>query len=298
MPKKLTQEQVDEKVSLLGYTLLEDYKGSCAKKHSVKHNECGYVWDVVISSLRSLKGCPKCSGRLPWDIDRLESLLKETGYSLEIIPDEIKTDTKLTLLRNDGYIVTTCIDKLIEARNAKYRKVPCTDDYFSKLLGSKNCELVCTVNSDDTMRCNVCSHVWTRKSKHVRWQYRSLDVVCPECRKQLHDHSGFSFERPAELYYLRVDTGNGVFYKVGITNRDVARRFNKTDLRKITVIDTLYYNIGRDAYEHEQQLLKDFEQYRYKGEPVLKSGGSSELFTRDVLFLDKSNPDTLNQKPL
>jgi hypothetical protein len=245
-----------------------------------------------------LKGCPNCAGKLPWDLDRLEKLLEETGYELIDTPDKILTDTKLTLRRHDGYIVTTCIDKIKESRGAKYRKVSCTDSYFQDLLWTKNCELVTSDSANDTMRCSTCNHVWTRKSKHVRWRYRSLDVVCPECRKCLHAHSGFSFERPAWLYYLRIVDNSDMFYKIGITNRSVAERFSKHDLEKISILNTLYYTHGRDAYEHEQQLLRDFERYRYKGDTILNSSGSTEMFTRDVLFLDKSNTDTLNKKPL
>lgn len=93
---------------------------------------------------------------------------------------------------------------------------------------------------------------------------------------------GFNPHLPAILYYLKVQNGKG--YKIGITNRTVAERFvGEND--KIEVIQTWYFESGLDAREKEQSILKENQNYIYKGDSLLSSG-NTEIFDRDILSLD------------
>lgn len=102
---------------------------------------------------------------------------------------------------------------------------------------------------------------------------------CPHCAI-----SGFSKSKPAIVYYLKVTHNNIVTYKIGITNRSVQERFSNEDLEKITIIKVWDYLIGAEAYNHEQQILKQYKDYKYIGEPLLNSG-NTELFSIDILGL-------------
>ncbi len=96
---------------------------------------------------------------------------------------------------------------------------------------------------------------------------------------------GFDKSKPAILYYLKIITeDNQLLYKVGITNRTVNERFNLIDLSKIEIIKQKIYSCGVDAYECEQNLLKQFKKYQYTGPNILESG-NTELFTEDILLL-------------
>jgi len=126
-------------------------------------------------------------------------------------------------------------------------------------------------------------------------------IICPEhgvFEQIARDHlegkpicctkAGFKKDQPATLYYLRVVTGEGIrVYKIGITNRSVIKRFNAFDLEKITIVDFVEFENGADAYALEQIYLSDFKKFAYKGPPVLSSG-NTELFTKDILNLDKA----------
>lgn len=103
---------------------------------------------------------------------------------------------------------------------------------------------------------------------------------CPCCAI-----SGFDKSKPAIVYYLKVAYSGTILYKIGITNKSVNERFNNEDLDKITVLKIWEYDIGADAYDIEQQVLKQHKEYKYLGEPILSSG-NTELFTIDVLQLD------------
>ena len=103
---------------------------------------------------------------------------------------------------------------------------------------------------------------------------------CPGCANY-----GFDQTKPAYLYYLKVTANCGkVLYKIGITNRTVEARFSITELKNIEIISQKWYENGSKAYTDEQNLLKLYKEYKYKGTPILNNG-NTELFTKDVLSI-------------
>jgi len=100
---------------------------------------------------------------------------------------------------------------------------------------------------------------------------------CPKC-----SCSGFDSGKKAILYYLSV--GNGLAYKIGITNKSVTYRFSGEN-HMVKVLKTWKFDKGIDAYNKEQQILKEYSKYKYQGVPLLKNG-NTELFSVDVLNLD------------
>jgi len=101
---------------------------------------------------------------------------------------------------------------------------------------------------------------------------------CPKCAI-----SGFQKTKPGILYYLRVSTLNhGTLYKIGITNRTVNARFSTKELKAIEVVWTKHYDNGEDCYNEEQGILKEFQEFKYQGPPILTSG-NTELLTTDIL---------------
>lgn len=103
---------------------------------------------------------------------------------------------------------------------------------------------------------------------------------CRNCKT-----NGFSITKPGTLYYVSVD--NGTAYKIGITNKEINKRFYSKDFIRIKVIKEWHFDDGYECYMQEQNILKEFKPYKYTGKPLL-SNGNSELFYTDVLNLDLS----------
>lgn len=123
--------------------------------------------------------------------------------------------------------------------------------------------------------CRTHGSFWQEANSHLQGK------TCNSCTGR-----GFDSSKPATLYYLRV-TARGrstPLYKIGVTNNTVQQRF-KTDMKYITILHEEYFNLGKAAYTNEQQILKQFEHYKYIGTDVLKSG-NTELFTKDILNMD------------
>ena len=89
------------------------------------------------------------------------------------------------------------------------------------------------------------------------------------------------------MYYLRVETRNQLYWKIGITNRTVEERF-KSDMDKITILKTWPYEKMKDGWDREKEILKQYSKYRNRrnDDKPLNYEGNTELFTRDVLGLD------------
>lgn len=114
---------------------------------------------------------------------------------------------------------------------------------------------------------------------------------CPGCADY-----GFNTELPAILYYLKIKHSNKFYYKIGITNNDVKRRFRKEALSKIVDYIEISFTKGRDALVIEQNILKKYSKYINANNPILKDG-NTEIFSIDVLDfakLKKSEKEILN----
>ena len=112
---------------------------------------------------------------------------------------------------------------------------------------------------------------------------------CSDCAD-----TGFNPSERGLLYYIAVTTDDGdTRYKIGITNYTVEKRFPALDLARIRIIKTWRYAIGRAAAEREAEILKQYAGDRYYGPDILVGAGNTELFTHDILGLDKKDESSM-----
>lgn len=110
---------------------------------------------------------------------------------------------------------------------------------------------------------------------------------CPDCAS-----FGFDATKPAILYYARVDdVTRGTLYKIGITNRSFDERYRLEDKAKMTLIKTWEFEDGHEALQREQEIIREYIDFQYKGPVVILTSAADqnqhrEVFTRDILSLD------------
>jgi hypothetical protein len=127
--------------------------------------------------------------------------------------------------------------------------------------------------------CLVHGSFWQSPVNHVRGNKSG----CPGCAL-----SGYDQTKPGSLYYIAVKTDDGrILYKIGITNLTIERRFPVADRARIRVVKIWRFDIGQRAAEREAEIISEFSRYRYYGPAILVGSGNTELFTKDVLGLDK-----------
>ncbi len=107
------------------------------------------------------------------------------------------------------------------------------------------------------------------------------------------------FRRPTDpsgyVYYVRLRTPQGVFYKLGYTRKPtLEERLAYGGVGDEKLIDRkLLFSFQPDAWDIEQLLLEHFEKHRVFGKHgndpsmPLAGRGQSELFDRDILGLDE-----------
>ena len=119
-----------------------------------------------------------------------------------------------------------------------------------------------------------------------RWKVPPHDILqgkgCPTC-----SNHGFDLDKPAILYYIKIETDNEKYYKIGITNNSVNKRFAKDRDKKITILLEEHFSNGKDAKDKECHILNTYKDKRADLQSkFLKSKGNTELFIGDILNLD------------
>lgn len=102
---------------------------------------------------------------------------------------------------------------------------------------------------------------------------------CPCCAE-----SGFKSDKPALLYLLRFDKPIATFWKIGITNRTINKRF-PGEHRHIGCANTWRFQVGADAKQIEQSLLTRFRKYRFSENflfNLLQGSGDTECFVSSL----------------
>ena len=99
---------------------------------------------------------------------------------------------------------------------------------------------------------------------------------CPSCCV-----TGFDKNKPAVLYYLKVEHLGEVAYKIGVTNLTVNSRY-VGELGKFVVLAERLFPYGGDAYKREQEIIRNNIAYKYTGTPLLRAG-NTELFAENII---------------
>lgn len=124
--------------------------------------------------------------------------------------------------------------------------------------------------------CNICNYEWEAHQANLIHGKRG----CPSCAR-----TGFDPSKPGILYYLRVEHLGNTYWKIGITNLSVRKRFRPQDRKKITTLYSVLFEDGNTAQLAERNIKSLYKCYRYHGPDILKTG-NTELFTKDILQMN------------
>lgn len=124
-------------------------------------------------------------------------------------------------------------------------------------------------NNNVNIRCAVHGEFSVIASNH------SQGRGCPYCAE-----SGFKADKPALLYLLEFNKPIAIFWKIGITNRTIIKRFPGEN-RYISCANVWRFSVGADAKQIEQILLDRFKKYQFNKEflfNLLQGRGDTECF--------------------
>jgi hypothetical protein len=127
------------------------------------------------------------------------------------------------------------------------------------------------------IKCNKCKQIFSQlPGNHI---HKSTNSGCSYCNQGNRGRSTYKNRRTI-LYYAIIE---GV-YKIGVTTKTFHKRYI-TDLNngnKIQLIKEWIFEDGVDAFDLEQQIIRDNKHYKYEGKKLL-IGGNTELFSKNIL---------------
>ena len=272
--KKKTIKFIREKFQKKGWILLStEYKNAFQKLYYICDK--GHKNNIVWNNFQQGHGCPDCVGMKKKTIEFIRKEFKKEGYKL--LSDEYKgSKIKLSYICPEGHCNSATWNSFQRGdrcSNCYFMKIRKTIEFIKEEFKKINYNLLNTEYKNNRIKLDYICDKGHKNS--IRWTNFKQGCRCPDCV----DH-GFSPDKPAILYYIKLDCG---LYKIGITNLSVKERYQKDDYKKFEYIYEKYYKKGKDAYNQEQKILKENKEFQYKGTDILKSGGNTELFTKNIL---------------
>lgn len=307
MGKRKTQEEFIAKIVEVHkgcITLLDNYIGAFDKV-TVQCTKCSHTWCALPSNLQAGCGCPICGRVAQQGLATAKNIKAKAEYQTviakrfggsiilhsEYISSRDKVDcecadcgytwsAEANSLKKAKVGCRVCADAILKA-TATLRSSNSKFNFLSD-INSIHKGNITIVSSYTAMRdpvqclCNICGNTWSPKATGLM-----KGSGCPSCAV-----SGFNPTKASILYYLKITHNGDTLYKIGITNLTVNQRFSLQDRGIFTVLKEYQYTSGQECYDAEQLYHKAFKEYQYKGPPILKSKGNTEIYNIDVLCLD------------
>ena len=240
-------------------------------------------------------GCPKCA--LEYTASKRRRTTENFIQEAKQVHGDKYDYSKTTYVNSATKVTITCpihgdFEQLPGAHTVnRYGCIKCGREVRSLKISSNTADFIAKARKvhndiytyENTEYINSTSKVYIRCRTHGYFHMRPNDHLNGQCCPLCTGSRGFQKTLPAYLYYLKITTDDDkVVYKIGITNNSVEQRYGITDLKKIEVLNIVKYDVGLDAYNEEQRILKQYSSYKYVGIDILKDG-NTELFTEDIL---------------
>lgn len=285
MRSKPSIEQITNKFEERGFQLLSQaYEGS-GHKLQFRCSE-GHEGSIKWSNFRAGNGCLRCAWNnkalsLKLSIEEVKSRFKEEGFDLlsqeyknngQKLEVQCKQEHKFIISLSNFQAGNRCprCSNAKKAKNIEEVRIKFKEKGFELLSKTYMCS-----DSKLNVRCENGHEV------DIAWTTFQRGQGCPRC-----SNYGFSRAKPAILYYIRFQFKDKYYYKIGITNNTIEKRFGKKIEGSKILLEKVFL-FGYLAYEEEQKILEKHKKYKYVGDSFLP-GGNTELFTTDVLKLDQS----------
>lgn len=138
---------------------------------------------------------------------------------------------------------------------------------------------------------------YTTKQAFKLGSYNQYQAACRHtnfkeiCSHMVPGKIATNYDKPMWLYVVKITTlDNSIptVFKVGITKRShILDRFWIDYTKSKTSIEVLFkhkYQTGKEAHAMEQDIIKEFCDYSYKGPSPLIGTKTTEMFTKNITF--------------
>ena len=144
------------------------------------------------------------------------------------------------------------------------------------------------------VKCNTCNNYFYPLANNIL--RGSSCTYCSEVAK-----ANKWKDTPTSFYVLKIEYKQNILYKIGITIRDIKRRY-KFDFKKDIKYELMYlkdFDEGRVPFTLEQRLRGKLYEYNYKGESPFKRTGTNEIFSiNPIPYIDGVLQQILKEKEI
>lgn len=283
--KKRTHEQYEQKLfeKEIDYWPIEKYMGSMT--HILHECLNGHQWKSAPRHILYGKGCPECA-RLFMQKTHATYVaeLEELNNEIKVLEEYTGALTSILHECTNGHQWRARPSCILTGRGCpkchSFNKTKTTNEYKKELTDrSIDFQLIEEYITAKTPTLHQCinGHIWKAIPDGIL-----RGRGCPSCAP-----TGFNPDLPGTLYYIKIEKFPESFYKIGITNNTISKRFEKDRDKTITVLLEKHFEKGSDASKEEKEILQKYKSFRQNAPGFLKSGGNTELFEEDILGLDK-----------
>ena len=266
------------------FTILAAYK-SYKSPILIKCNVCEYEWETTSKSIQTGIDCICCTGRV-WDTKKMQNYLDENSKNIQIVSEYCGSQSPVDCQCKVCGYVWTCSPDNLKRNNSGCpvcnRKGNGSTENLQKMFddnGHKVSVVGNYVNNSTPVKCecDACGEVFYPTAATVMY-----GSGCPFCC-----FKGAVPNVPARLYYVRISTEEGTYWKVGITTKpNIVNRFPNGERKHIKVLYSFLFDSGESAYRAEKDILRLYKAFLLpKGVKILETG-NTEIFTHDVLQMD------------
>ena len=265
---------------------------------------CGHTWDIIYSNLKSGHGCPECKkkslsaknkGRntqIPLTTEEFLVRLSTVRDDVEILGEYVRSNqkvkTRCKVCNHEwnvrpAHLMSNSRCPECNRRNYNNRTID------AKLIGDfenirriTDCE---TPGETVGFYCSDCGENFYEVPSTLLNNKNILK--CPVCRARSPNKYGFDQSKPGYLYIAAVLVNDYILYKVGITNREPAKRLAETFNR--FAIHKTFYGSGEQVLKLEatiKRLMVDYKAFK-RGEKVDCKSGQTEIYTENPMFILK-----------
>jgi hypothetical protein len=250
---------------------------------SIICGKCGTESMKPPNDYRRRRGCIVCADQCP--VTARKNFIAKVLENGDVMGDRFEyVDTQTRVYLTCG----VCDREFYGAPN----------DYMRDQMSCKKCGNRCPIEAREDLERKIAERGDSKAPDYCYVDPRTkVSILCGKCGEatmrwphhyrggaecRCSQNHGFDSTAPAILYYIAFHPAPDlVVYKIGVTNKTVEYRYKQTKT-PYEVIWTRNFESGRECYEAEQRVVKQYAEFRCSDSPV-DGLGNKELFDRDIL---------------
>lgn len=271
---KISIAEAAKKITSRGWQLLSSEITTCKEKLDCVCDN-GHRIQIRYNDFQQGVGCSFCNSKRKLSIDYVRQSFASYGWEL-LSSNYVRATAKLDFRCQNGHVRQISWQSFQSGIKCAECSVKYTVQEVKALFQQKGFTLL----SDKYENAHAKLKFVCQEGHIAKTNLHSLlkGSGCASCAV-----TGFKPYQPGILYYIKFIYNEVAYYKIGITNNSVKKRF-KSEKNPYTIIHQELFDIGQHAYDKEQQILRDFDAYRIKTRFLVS--GNSEVFSTDILKLD------------